>query len=186
MQSCIAESLDALAAWRGELDPAVARLGRALAEQDLLGATDRALLAALRERLGSETRVLAFVAEFSRGKSELINAIFFADTGQRVLPATPGRTTMCPVELRHDAGAPPIWASGAGNAPTTTTRLSTSAASWRCRPGATLASAFCIRCSGAGWRSSTRQASSSHWSRRCPVWRGTAARSSKTRREARP
>lgn len=107
MQSRIAESLDALAAWRGELDRAVSRLGCALAEQDLLRATDQALLAALRERLGSETLVLAFVAEFSRGKSELINAIFFADTGQRVLPATPGRTTMCPVELRHDAGAPP-------------------------------------------------------------------------------
>jgi hypothetical protein len=34
--------------------------------------------------------VLAFVAEFSRGKSELINAIFFAEAGRRVLPATPG------------------------------------------------------------------------------------------------
>ena len=43
--------------------------------------------------------MVAFVAEFSRGKSELINAIFFADTGRRILPATPGRTTMCPVEL---------------------------------------------------------------------------------------
>jgi hypothetical protein len=46
------------------------------------------------------------VAEFSRGKSELINAIFFADAGRRVLPATPGRTTMCPVELGHDAERP--------------------------------------------------------------------------------
>jgi len=53
----------------------------------------------LRERLGNEKLVVAFVAEFSRGKSELINAIFFADTGRRILPATPGRTTMCPVEL---------------------------------------------------------------------------------------
>ena len=50
--------------------------------------------------------MLAFVAEFSRGKSELINAIFFADAGRRVLPATPGRTTMCPVELRYEAGLP--------------------------------------------------------------------------------
>ncbi len=32
-----------------------------------------------------------------------INAIFFADAGRRVLPATPGRTTMCPVELRYQA-----------------------------------------------------------------------------------
>ncbi len=107
MHSRIADSLDALATWRAELDRAVAHLGRSLAEQELLDATDQALLSALRERLASETLVLAFVAEFSRGKSELINAIFFADAGQRVLPATPGRTTMCPVELRYEPDAPP-------------------------------------------------------------------------------
>jgi len=107
MHSRIADSLDALATWRAELDRAVVNLGRSLGEQDLLDATDTTLLSALRERLGSETLVLAFVAEFSRGKSELINAIFFADAGQRVLPATPGRTTMCPVELRYEADAPP-------------------------------------------------------------------------------
>ncbi len=46
---------------------------------------------------------LAFVAEFSRGKSELINALFFAETGLRLLPSSPGRTTMSPTELFHDA-----------------------------------------------------------------------------------
>jgi hypothetical protein len=107
MHSRIADSLDALATWRAELDRAVVNLGRSLGEQDLLDDTDTTLLSALRERLGSETLVLAFVAEFSRGKSELINAIFFADAGQRVLPATPGRTTMCPVELRYEADASP-------------------------------------------------------------------------------
>ena len=60
----------------------------------------------LQERLQQDKLVVAFVAEFSRGKSELINALFFADTGRRVLPATPGRTTMCPVELYHDPRAP--------------------------------------------------------------------------------
>jgi hypothetical protein len=107
MHSRIADSLDALATWRAELDRAVVNLGRSLGEQDLLDDADTTLLSALRERLGSETLVLAFVAEFSRGKSELINAIFFADAGQRVLPATPGRTTMCPVELRYEADASP-------------------------------------------------------------------------------
>jgi hypothetical protein len=106
MHSSIAESLDALATWRAELDRHVVQLGRSLAEQEVLDSSDLALLAALRERLSSEKLVLAFVAEFSRGKSELINAIFFADAGRRVLPATPGRTTMCPVELRYEAGAP--------------------------------------------------------------------------------
>jgi hypothetical protein len=51
--------------------------------------------------------VVAFVAEFSRGKSELINAIFFADFGQRLLPSAAGRTTMCPTELLHDPDLPP-------------------------------------------------------------------------------
>ncbi len=103
----IAESLDALATWRGDLDRQVGQLGRSLVEHELLDDADAALLAALRERLASDKLVLAFVAEFSRGKSELINAIFFADAGRRVLPATPGRTTMCPVELRYDAHLPP-------------------------------------------------------------------------------
>ncbi|MDP1899760.1 MAG: dynamin family protein [Rubrivivax sp.] len=106
MPSPIAESLDALASWRAELDRHVSQLGHSLAEQELLDDSGAALLSALRERLSSDKLVLAFVAEFSRGKSELINAIFFADAGRRVLPATPGRTTMCPVELRYDPQLP--------------------------------------------------------------------------------
>ena len=47
--------------------------------------------------------MVAFVAEFSRGKSELINAIFFAGYGRRIMPASAGRTTMCPTELGYDA-----------------------------------------------------------------------------------
>ena len=104
--SPIAESLDALASWRAELEQHVVQLGRSLSEHDLLDDSDAMLLAGLRERLAADKLVLAFVAEFSRGKSELINAIFFADAGRRVLPATPGRTTMCPVELRYEAALP--------------------------------------------------------------------------------
>jgi hypothetical protein len=107
MHSSIADSLDALATWRADLERQVVQLGRALGEMELLDGTDHALLTSLRERLSSDKLVLAFVAEFSRGKSELINAIFFADAGRRVLPATPGRTTMCPVELRFEAGQTP-------------------------------------------------------------------------------
>ena len=57
----------------------------------------------LRETLVNERMVVAFVAEFSRGKTELINALFFSDTGLRLLPSLPGRTTMCPTEIFHDA-----------------------------------------------------------------------------------
>ncbi len=50
--------------------------------------------------------VVAFVAEFSRGKTELINALFFADHGQRLLPSDVGRTTMCPTELYFNPEEP--------------------------------------------------------------------------------
>ncbi len=52
--------------------------------------------------LESDRVTLAFVAEFSRGKTELINALFFAETGVRLLPSTPGRTTMSPTEVFYD------------------------------------------------------------------------------------
>lgn len=45
---------------------------------------------------------IAFVGEYSRGKTELINALFFSDFGQRMLPSQAGRTTMCPTELFFD------------------------------------------------------------------------------------
>ena len=57
----------------------------------------------IQTRLVDDKLSIAFVAEFSRGKSELINAIFFADYGQRILPSSAGRTTMCPTEIFWDA-----------------------------------------------------------------------------------
>jgi hypothetical protein len=57
------------------------------------------------EGLRSDRVSIAVVAEFSRGKTELLNAIFFADHGRRLLPSEPGRTTMCPTELFDDREA---------------------------------------------------------------------------------
>lgn len=54
------------------------------------------------ESLKSDRLTIAFVAEFSRGKTELINAIFFSDYKRRLLPSEAGRTTMCPTELFYD------------------------------------------------------------------------------------
>ncbi|NVJ60742.1 MAG: dynamin family protein [Gammaproteobacteria bacterium] len=54
------------------------------------------------DTLGTEYLTIAFAGEFSRGKTELINAIFFSDFGQRILPSQAGRTTMCPTELFYD------------------------------------------------------------------------------------
>src|SRR4029078_12268627 len=104
MSTPFAGSLDALGSWRQALTLRLGELGRHLGEHELLAAPAPEMLAALRRRLAGDKLVLAFVAEFSRGKSELINAIFFADTGRRVLPATPGRPTRCPLALGHDGG----------------------------------------------------------------------------------
>lgn len=76
----------------------VAQLSDAASEQRI---------AASLARLAEDKMTIAFVAEFSRGKSELINAIFFADYGQRILPSSAGRTTMCPTELLYDETFPP-------------------------------------------------------------------------------
>ena len=75
--------------------------------QDLADAQIDLKVQQLLTRLHQDKLVVAFVAEFSRGKSELINAIFFADFGQRLLPSSAGRTTMCPTELLYDATRPP-------------------------------------------------------------------------------
>lgn len=110
MQSTLASRLDSQATWRRALDRRVVAFARFLADHDLAEPSGGPRLASLHQRLRADRLTVAFVAEFSRGKSELINAIFFADTGRRVLPATPGRTTMCPVELFHDAGEAPALA----------------------------------------------------------------------------
>ncbi len=106
MTPSFAISLDALSGWRTTLARHLDDLSKFLVDHEMVDEPAAAHMAALRERLGNEKLVVAFVAEFSRGKSELINAIFFADTGRRVLPATPGRTTMCPVELAWDVDEP--------------------------------------------------------------------------------
>ncbi|MDP2828719.1 MAG: dynamin family protein [Sulfuricellaceae bacterium] len=59
------------------------------------------------ETLRKDRLILAFVAEFSRGKTELINALFFSDFKQRLLPSDVGRTTMCPTEIFYEPSDPP-------------------------------------------------------------------------------
>lgn len=67
---------------------------------------ERALrMSDLADALRRDRLTLAFVAEYSRGKTELINALFFSDFGQRLLPSDAGRTTMCPTEIGYEEGA---------------------------------------------------------------------------------
>jgi len=93
--------------WRQLRTQDLMRLGQWLEAHDLLDEGSRARLANLQAQLASDRVMVAFVAEFSRGKSELINAIFFAGYGRRIMPASAGRTTMCPTELGYEADLPP-------------------------------------------------------------------------------
>jgi len=52
--------------------------------------------------LDDDSLSIAFISEFSRGKTELINAIFFGDANQRLLPSGAGRTTMCPAKIFYN------------------------------------------------------------------------------------
>lgn len=90
--------------WRRLLADAVLRYAQWLEESGLSDASSLSRVERIVERLGKERVSIAFVAEFSRGKSELINAIFFSRFGHRIVPSGAGRTTMCPTELLYDAG----------------------------------------------------------------------------------
>ncbi|MBN8743780.1 MAG: dynamin family protein [Thiomonas arsenitoxydans] len=94
------------AEWRAEALQRVKALLTWLEESGLDLEQARPLLQRQIHRLDNDRMTLAFVAEFSRGKSELINAIFFSGHGQRILPAGAGRTTMCPMELFSDPAQP--------------------------------------------------------------------------------
>ncbi len=105
--SQLATSFQQYGAWRDTLAVSVAQLRRWLEDAQLLEADAARRLDLALERLNGDRLVVAFIAEFSRGKSELINAIFFADYGRRILPSSAGRTTMCPTELMYDESLPP-------------------------------------------------------------------------------
>ena len=99
----LVDDFEHYSAWRDAVGVRIAALRDWLNLHELNDADSDLRLEQLLERLDEDTLNVAFVAEFSRGKSELINAIFFADYRQRVLPSSAGRTTMCPTELYYDA-----------------------------------------------------------------------------------
>ena len=91
--------------WRTALATSVNDLKSWLQEQELSDNQVDQRLEHVLSTLRDDKLYVAFVAEFSRGKSELINAIFFANFGQRILPSSAGRTTMCPTEVMYDSGS---------------------------------------------------------------------------------
>jgi hypothetical protein len=93
--------------WRDELIEIINEYQTWVESHGLASGEEDLQLYELIDSLRSDKLTIALVAECSRGKTELINAIFFADYRQRLLPSEAGRTTMCPTELRHDTGETP-------------------------------------------------------------------------------
>jgi predicted GTPase len=94
-------------AWRAAIRQRIADYAGWLDANDLLDDFTRVRVERLFAHTETDRLTVAVVGEFSRGKSELINAFFAPGFGRRLLPAFPGRSTMCPTELRWDPAAPP-------------------------------------------------------------------------------
>lgn len=107
MHTSFNEQFDQHGTWRREFALRLKLLAEWMTDHDLLDAAVEERLRRLETQVRSDKVMVAFVAEFSRGKSELINAIFFAGYGRRIMPASAGRTTMCPTEMGYDASVPP-------------------------------------------------------------------------------
>jgi hypothetical protein len=120
----LSEQFEQYSAWRAQLSTQIGHYRQWLTNEEISDWQIDLRLQHLIDRLAEDKLNVAFVAEFSRGKSELINAIFFADYKKRLLPSTAGRTTMCPTELLYDGSRPPSIqllpiATRAGNVTTT-------------------------------------------------------------------
>nr|WP_254067964.1 dynamin family protein [Acidovorax sp. SRB_14] len=101
------EQFEQHGSWRREFAQQLTRLAEWMTSHDLMESAMRERLQRLQDQVRTDKITVAFVAEVSRGKSELINALFFADFGRRIMPASAGRTTMCPTELGYDSALAP-------------------------------------------------------------------------------
>jgi predicted GTPase len=93
--------------WRSAIRSRIAGYASWLDANNLLDDFTRVRVERLFANTESDRLTVAVVGEFSRGKSELINAFFAPGFGRRLLPAFPGRSTMCPTELQWDPALPP-------------------------------------------------------------------------------
>jgi hypothetical protein len=107
IMSNLSAKINAYSLWRETLIATIDRYVDWLTLAEDLNASQELRLYDIKDIIKKDRLVLAFLAEFSRGKTETINALFFSDFNQRLLPSEPGRTTMCPNEIFWDANEEP-------------------------------------------------------------------------------
>ncbi|MGB3624115.1 MAG: dynamin family protein [Ketobacter sp.] len=98
----LSSQMDAYLQWRQEIHRELTRYRGWLVDHNVQNPELETKLEQALQTLKEDKITIAFVGEFSRGKTELINALFFSQYGTRILPSGAGRTTMCPTELLYD------------------------------------------------------------------------------------
>jgi len=104
-KAAITARLADLQSWRYSLESQVSRIREFLHAHQFLTANVDAALREAGVLIADERVTITFVAEMGRGKSELINGLFFSDLGRRLLPSGPGKSTRCVTELRFSRDA---------------------------------------------------------------------------------
>ena len=102
MTTVLERRIVAFAAWRAHIIDAIRAYKTWLDANGTADIHQSLRIYDLIEGLGNERLTLALLAEFSRGKTELINALLFGRYKRRILPSSIGRTTMSPTEIFHD------------------------------------------------------------------------------------
>jgi Mg2+ and Co2+ transporter CorA len=96
------DQMQAFDRWKTDLRDGINRYQKWLDDNGMGSPEDELRIFEILEALKGDRLTIAFVAEFARGKTELINSIFFSEYDRRLLPSEAGRTTMCPTELFYD------------------------------------------------------------------------------------
>ncbi|MEQ1519380.1 MAG: dynamin family protein, partial [Usitatibacteraceae bacterium] len=100
--AAITKRLAELQSWRYDLNAQLSRVLDFLRTHEFLTAETALAINEAKKRVVSERVTISFVGEPSRGKSELINGLFFANLGRELLPSNEERSTRCVTELRFD------------------------------------------------------------------------------------
>jgi predicted GTPase len=96
-----------LQSWRYGVTTQIVRIADFIRAHGYSNIETEATFDRLTEKANAARVNIVFVAEEGRGKSELINALFFSDLGRRLLPSGELQATRCIIELRFDRNESP-------------------------------------------------------------------------------
>ena len=96
-----------LQSWRYGITTQIVRIADFTRSHGYSGADTEATFDRLTDKANAARVKIIFIAEAGRGKSELINALFFSDLGRRLLPSNALKATRCITEVRFDRNVSP-------------------------------------------------------------------------------